>query len=462
MICATKSGGCCMVFKKNLILNLILKAKRLNPYNYHGQIVVIMLIIAMIIGIVIPGLIYLTQHEAKWTVKEIKSTRAFHLAEAGLDRGVFALNGISNGWNDAKNGIIPSGYTGITEYTDISGGIYKIKISSGPNTNEVTIAAIGKDASTSETRGIKTVYSRDMAQSAIECSNDMKLQGNFCVHWGPVKTLQTMQLSGAGANRYHPRKYARGDIEGRTPPNSDRCEYWAYTEITDLAEVNLSSYVAKAKAYTPNVENGTTNPPIGSAGWEGGYYPGDVTFNTNFRDWPSGLTVNDFAGAGGTPTYYIAGDVTIKPNTFIKGNLIAEDDIDFQGAGWANNYTVKVPKNARKEYYHADGAGSCGKALHASARDVWDDAGWINDTNTQLSDLKFHGFIYAGEDITGATSNQGIVGVVICQGCVDKLGGTAGVYFDEDVADSIEYSSQKFARVSWLEFVPGSFTSPNW
>lgn len=429
-----------------------------------GQLVVIMLILVMIIGIVIPGLVYLTQHEAKWTVKEIKATRAFHLTEAGLDRGVFALNGELNGWNNAKNGIIPSGYTGTTEYSDIEGGKYKIKISSGPDSGEVTIAAIGKDAATAEMRGLKAIYSRPLAESVIDCDGNFMSFGNTIIHWGPVKARGNITLIGGFINRYFPRKYATGNIFPRNPPDTDGCEYWANAELPDLPEVALSTYMAMAKAYTPTPENGTTTPAIGSAGWQGGYYNGNVRFNTNFRDWESGLTVNGIAGSGGVPTYYITGNVDIMPNAFIKGNLIVMGNLNILGSGWANsdatNYKVLVPNNARKEYYHDNCDDN--PYNHSSARTFWDNSGWVEGSTATITQIKFHGLIYCDGNILGAVSNQAIVGVVICDGNVDSVGGTSGIYYNGTVADNIVYTQQKFTRGSWLEFVPGSWSSPNW
>jgi Tfp pilus assembly protein PilX len=139
-----------------------LERRSSTPERYFnkGQVVIIMLVIAMLVGIVIPAFVYMSGSEAKRAVGETKNTRAFNLAEVGLDRGVFKLNetGI---WDIVCAGISVFDYNGQTIYSDIEGGYYKIKISSGPNQNEVTITASGKDLVTGECRTIQAVYYKE-------------------------------------------------------------------------------------------------------------------------------------------------------------------------------------------------------------------------------------------------------------------------------------------------------------
>ncbi|MEW6557151.1 MAG: hypothetical protein AB1349_07340 [Elusimicrobiota bacterium] len=427
-----------------------------------GQVVVIMLILAMVIAIIIPALVYFSQHEAKWTTKETKSTRAFHLAEAGIDRGVFALNGEENGWNNARNGIVPSGYDGGTEFTDIAGGRYKIRISSGPESGEVTIASVAQDTAGRELRGIRAIYSRQAAQSAIDADGNIGSAGSFEIHWGAIKSRGNINLTGGAANRYYPRKYARGNIDPRNPPDTDDCEYWAKETLPDLPEVDLPTYLERAKAYNPVYENGT--PDSDDPSPEGGYHEGNVTFGPNFRDYETGLTVNGVAGDGDTPTYYVTGNVTIKTNTFIRGDLICLGNLELKGNGWANtaktdvapNYRVFIPNNARKEYFHKDGC------THTTAQDVWTSNGWANGAQATLNDIMLHGLIYVDGNITSQAGNQAIVGVVIGDGNTENLNGNSVIYYNEEVADNVIYQEQKFTRESWTEFAPGSWNNPNW
>ena len=155
----------------------------------------------------------------------------------------------------------------------------------------------------------------------------------------------------------------------------------------------------------------------------------------------------------------------MQNNTFIKGNPIVLGDLRLQGSGRAAtsagdaspNYQVFIPTDARKEYYHKAGC------THTTAQNVWDTAGWINGAQATLDSIMVHGLVYVGEDFeASAGGNKKIVGVVICKGEADNLTGNAAIYFNQQVADNIEYQDMQFNRESWLEFAPGSWSNPNW
>ncbi|MFH1541159.1 MAG: hypothetical protein ABID79_04835 [Elusimicrobiota bacterium] len=426
--------------------------------NNKGQLVVLVLMLVMVLCCAIPFLVYVVKHDVKWMVKEVKSTRAFHIAEAGIDRGVFTLNGITDGWNKVTEGIIPAGYDGETIYTDITNGQYKIKITSQPEAGYVTIMAVCKDRTTDELRGIKKVYSKTSAQSVLDSGGNMSSGGNFVIHWGPIKARGDIDLSGSAVDRYYPRKYARGNINPRNPPDTDNCEYYVKKTLSNLAEVDLMYYENLAKNYVPQIENGSFT------GTTGGYLEGDCTFGPNFRDWNGGIRVNGVNGVGEVPTYYITGNVTLKTGTFIKGNLIVKGNLRFSGNGFANtdddddlpNYQVFVPSNAKKEYYHKTGC------THATAQQVWINRGWQNSAQATLSNIIFNGLVYVEGNISSQAGNQTVVGVTIVSGNIENLNGNSEIYYDGDVAEEVEYADQKFNEESWAEFVPGTWSNPTW
>ncbi|PKM92557.1 MAG: hypothetical protein CVU80_02720, partial [Elusimicrobia bacterium HGW-Elusimicrobia-4] len=149
-------------------------------HKKRGQIIIVVLIIVMIIGIIIPAVVYFSHHEMKWTVKETKSTRAFHLAEAGIDRGVFAMNGTAGLWKNVANGTssAPTGMDGTSEFTDVEGGRYKIKITSGPVSHQITICAVGKDEKSDEIRGLKAIYQLEGINSPLFANSKIDVSGN--------------------------------------------------------------------------------------------------------------------------------------------------------------------------------------------------------------------------------------------------------------------------------------------
>ena len=435
-----------MVFKKNLILNLILKAKRLNPYNYHGQIVVIMLIIAMIIGIVIPGLIYLTQHEAKWTVKEVKSTRAFHLAEAGVDRGVFKLNE-TGVWDTAYAGTAVSGYDGQTTYSDIEGGYYKIKFSTGSGDDEVTITASGKDSATAECRTIQAVYYSPPGIAGAINAPSITTTGNCEVHWGLISSLGDIELSGS-ADVFYPRKRARGHIFCGTAAHDHDSPASEGTTITS----GPSGVVDEFKEWkdqdldVPDIPD-LSNDYKTDAQSGGFYYLGNYSF------FGSTFTQTKYT------TFYIEGDCTLRKAS-LYGNLIVTGNIDIGGDQNVGPTLSTAPHSeAWKEYQvgtpNIGGGDGTGPDTFANA-DEWygDDVNHTTKSYT-IGKYLFMGLIYVYGNGT-AGSNPNIYGLLVIKGSGGLTGaGTPVIWYDKTCARNVKTTSRvRPTRQSWKELSP--------
>ncbi|MFH0948125.1 MAG: hypothetical protein V1833_03910 [Elusimicrobiota bacterium] len=406
--------------------------KMKTHYRPSGQIVIIMLIIAMIIGVVIPGLIFLTQHEAKWTVKEIKSTRAFHLAEAGLDRGVFKLDE-TGVWDIAYAGTVISGYDGNTTYSDVEGGYYKIKFSTGSGNYEITITASGKDKTTNEMRTIQAVYYAPPGVIGAMNAPSIAVTGHVRVHWGSTASLSNMVLSGSTDVKY-PRKYARGYIDPRTlSPNpasgsdltltEELREWHAGYAVPDLPSIDFSSYTAMAQQVTGAPSGGT---PAGSS-----YYVGDKTFN-NVVDTTK-------------RTYYITGNCTMK-NSHLESNLIVLGNFDTSGSDKGSAIISTVPSEAWKEYQELPDTAASGEYPA--------DNGYQSVSATyDIGKTLFNGFIYVSGNWT-PTGGNNFNGCVIVAGSVSGAG-TPTIYYDEAAARNIAVTSiAKPTRQSWKELSP--------
>ena len=95
----------------------------------RGQMALTMVLsVLLLLLIAIPMMDTYVKNEAKWSVKERKSTLAFHLAEAGLDRGYWKLIERSTNWGLITTSGTISGYANDKIYTDIQGGSYKITL----------------------------------------------------------------------------------------------------------------------------------------------------------------------------------------------------------------------------------------------------------------------------------------------------------------------------------------------
>ncbi|MEI6845911.1 MAG: hypothetical protein WCK36_02550, partial [Candidatus Firestonebacteria bacterium] len=75
-----------------------------------GNILVTVLLIIAAFGIMIPAIIVFVKNEANWSVKERKQTEAFHLAEAGNDRGDWKLSETPANWATITSGSSIVGY----------------------------------------------------------------------------------------------------------------------------------------------------------------------------------------------------------------------------------------------------------------------------------------------------------------------------------------------------------------
>jgi len=388
-----------------------------------GQIVMAMIVI-IVVSLFIITLTNLLTMENKQTVKHKKSTVAFHLAEAAIDRGVWKLSESDGAWNAAVNGETISGYNGNTIYSDLSGGQYKIILSSGPGINEVTIIGKGRDISTSEVRTIKTVYQKTQITAAISAGEGVEFKSGLIVHWAPVVSGGEMELKGQAKFRYYPRKYAVGKLKERDEnaeqPNTDNLEYWAYNsgKMGELPEINFDYYKEKAKISTaPEPKKGTADPE-GS-----GYFPCDVDFK-------------DYVIKNPNTVIYIEGDVKMDGDSFFDMEaMILRGNIHMHSKG--EEFEATIPSGANLEYQHPN------------AQQVWEDE--FEDKSTYqlpLNDCAFHGFLYADNFKCSGGINS-FVGVLLVKEEV-KIN-TLTFYYDSEVSDKIKSMEASIERTLWKE-----------
>lgn len=408
----------------------------------RGQIIIVILILAVVIGIIIPYLVYLVRHESKWTVMETKSTRAFHLAEAGQDRGIYKLRESSTLWDMVAAGQPIGGYDGNTIYSDISGGEYKIIITSGPNQGEVTITAKGRDKARGFVRSVVGIYSKRQITTAVQVDEAIEYKPNMIVHWGPVVSFTNMDLEGNQATIYYPRKFSMSAIENRdenpSEPNSDGFEYWAYEELENSPEVDLQYYKQQAinsVVPEPKKTGDQSTEYEGTGYFDGG---GEVEFSKE-----GGV---DYIFDNSSATIYIEGNCKIKDGAFLRCNLLILDgSIHVHGNGI--NHTVTIPTGASNEYKHTNAWVSVWQTL-------FDDPGNPDDgegSNYVISDCAFHGFLYVHGNFHCSGGVNSIVGVIKVKG--DMKVNTMTIYYDPVIAEDIKLLSSQIERSSWLEVV---------
>jgi hypothetical protein len=217
-----------------------------------GFLLVSVMLIFLFLMIIVPVMVYWIQNDTKISMKNQKSTLAFNLAEAAVDRGYWEVKGSTATFAQISAGGTLAGYRFDTTYSDISGGTYRINVTSGPNINEVTILGEGRDSLKKETRAIKAVYLNSSVAGPIITAGKITLTAESVVHWGPIMAGGDITVP-SGAVHF-PRKLSRQTVKpldptGDTnPPNTDNKEWWSDYNVPDLPVFDFSTMRASAAA----------------------------------------------------------------------------------------------------------------------------------------------------------------------------------------------------------------------
>ncbi len=236
----------------------------------EGSLLIGVMLVFIFLMIIVPVIIRWVQNDTKFSVKDQKLGIAFNLAEAAVDRGYWKIKSSTGTCARVSLGTSLPGYNFDAAYGDIPGGTYRIKISSGPDIDQITIYGEGRDTLNHETRAIKAVYHNSSIPGSVLSSGPVKVSGSSIVHWGPVMSKGNITVSGAAAIIGYPRKLAMQtvvplDPTGDTnPPNTDSLEWWSNYNVPDLPIFDFDTMKASAAATgTLNCQDGT-NACVGS------------------------------------------------------------------------------------------------------------------------------------------------------------------------------------------------------
>jgi len=420
--------------------------------NRKAQVLLGVIVLLVVLAIIIPTMVKYVQHEAKWSVKQGQNTNAFQLAEAAVDRGYQKIAESTATWQAVKTGVVQTGFNFDTAYSDIEGGAYAIKLSSGPQSGEVTILAVGRDKMLRETRALKVVYSKGDVNSAMYASG-ITINGGVVIQWGPMKSRGNITLTGSSDVEY-PRKFAVGSITGwtTTSPCTDNLENWAYNcspGVPPPPDIDLDDYKAEAQ----RTKCSTANPfkfPNGASPAGSCYWPASASFN--------GTTMSS------TGTVYINGNLSIN-NGYLWGNLMVTGNLSFNGTG-AGVYTIPtagapapftggIPDEAWREYRKLDTAaldeyyGDNGLAT-INATFEFKTGGPVNKRVGVNINPHVRGFTYCGGSLSGVGGTV-FHGVVYSPTGISGLSGNVYVFYDDNVAEAIKTSTIYPTRISWLD-----------
>ncbi|MBI5245916.1 MAG: hypothetical protein HY923_01950 [Elusimicrobia bacterium] len=429
--------------------------------SQKGQTLAVAVMLMLVALIMVPLLVSYVQTEAKWTVKQGKSTSAYHLAEAGQDRAIWHLVLSSANWSNALSATAQAGYNGDVQYTDLPGGAYTVKYSSGPAADEVTVTTKGRDAMSGEIRTIQAIYSGTLLLSGFVAQGSVDYPTTFTVYWGQVTSYTSITL---GGSVYHPQKVSKGAISpfdsSPTPPNADSTKgYSAYDAgLTSPPIIDFAYYREKAKASI------ITDPALvggGSHGSQTVTYRGTGYFDGGTKAGGAEVKFKNYTLNCTTCVIFIELDKAKLDGSgymHVEGLLVYSSNIHIHNTG-ANPYVVSVPTDAWKQYtagtvttpttpdaaatnqYPGDGGYNTAQPTYSIPTVAFDGA-----TNTGMS---FHGFLYANSFDCNGGVNSNVGQFQIGPGGTSIS--TMIIYFDPAVAGNVKYTKSSLRRVSWNE-----------
>jgi hypothetical protein len=422
-----------------------------------GNILILAMAGVILLAIISPYLIRLLTLDSSQNVRSRLSSRAFQLAEAGRARAESKLQENSSLFMAVSSGTVVVGYNDDREFSDVEGGVYKIKMSSGPGEGEVTVVAKGKDASNKEIRVIQAVYDRRPPLMGPTFA-EHQMYGfvpNYA-HWGPHVAYNFMLVEAP----HYPRKYCRGTIQTTLMgafKTADGIEFWPNEESlgNKMPQVDLTYYKTKALNSTVplldpvnggiiTLSDGVTAPTAVPAA--SGYFPQNLSASLGYQFGPTGLK---YEFRSSTSVIYMD-----SPNNiwFMNSFLDVEALVCTGGSYIHFNSSYKVfsatiPASAPDEYK---------STVAPSANSVWTTNfaaayGAPGHCCYNIPKTSFHGLLV----LDGSSRHEGIVGSamvgVILGTNLIKAQGNSTVYYDEAVGKNIRWRFAPLNRKSWKE-----------
>ena len=452
------------------------------------------LAIMLVCMVLLPALVMWLQQDMKMAVKTQKTSLAFNLAESGVDRGMWKLKSSTSTFAQAAAGTVIAGYNFDTTYSDVAGGTYRIRFSSGPATKQVTIWGEGRDAANNATRSIKMVVQNQTIYSALMAGGNVSWAKGLIIFWGPIISQGNITIADdvVGAI-YYPQKYAKGivtgtatnprDTNGLTPPNTDNVEWWSqYEGVPDVPVLDFAALRSSAAA------TGTVNV-YGCRSTQGGAGTNNsaTAWDTRASCSSSGAHATHFGNPwchqksarnlpNNTYVWYWDGDVTLSgastanQSCGLRGIIIVRGNLTIDTPG-EYRYTGPVPTNAWQQHQ---------KFTKTGPHDTSSSAQYPADTGLRSTASTFafgttgfgvpglgtgpyqctvgiRGFTYVGGNLS-ILKYLDFNGAVWVNGTVSSTGGTlstsCGIFYDETL--EVPALNVILIRSSWNEVAPSS------
>ena len=430
---------------------------------------IVVLIGMVLLSLFIPAMVSFVNNEMRWTTGERKSTIAFHLAEAGIDRGIWKLKESTGTFNNGAFGIPITYYNFDKAFDDIEDGLYRIRFASGPAAMQVTIYAEGKEISSGKIRAIKCIVENQTVPGAIISGGSLSWQNDFEVHWGPIMAQDNITMTATAAKVYSPRKYSRQvvsgsasnprDKNGLTPPNTDGIEWWSDYDVPDLPVFNFTE-MRNAAAATNTLNAYGCSKGAGSSwtSWKcNSNYPTTKSHGIHIAN----LDRHPLSKLG--YTWYWDGDVVLTGSTGsdgcgIIGNVIVRGNLTID-VGDNYYFTGNIPSEAWREYGKIDTATKNqypGDEGYQKNRTTFIHGGetWTGGPPSGNTDVGIKGFIYVGGNLY-LNNVMDISGAVWVVGNVSRFAGAGSdpmlVFYDSALSTSLPVLNVVLTRKTWEE-----------
>ncbi len=400
-------------------------------------------------------MVYWVHQTIRASVADRKTTAAFNLAEAGIDRAYWKLKSSTSTWASARAGVALTGYAFDQSYTDVAGGVYRVSVTSGPLPDQVTVIAEGRDYQSKQKRAVQVVYSNLAIPGAIISGAGINESGTSIAHWGPMMAMNGIALSGTAANRYFPRKLSKQvvtgtggnprDTNGLTPPNTDNKEWWSNYDVPELPIFDFAALRSSAAATGTLNCNGTAS----GAGHSSTIPCGSACVNCSVTNLYKDSRYQD------NDVWYWDNNVSWAGTNGIKGTVIVRGNLSVAGGDSYVPAPMNVPASAWQEYQKFDTAasdeypGDTGLKTTATTY-VLGSCGTTCEGSASGGDLGLEGFMYVGGTIN-MTGDSDVHGAIWVQSGWSG-GGNVMVFYDDTLV--LPQLNVTLQRLSWREVAP--------
>ncbi|MHB2025209.1 MAG: hypothetical protein ACYCPQ_01020 [Elusimicrobiota bacterium] len=433
-----------------------MKMKRLGE---KGQALTATVVVVGAVALIfIAAIVYQATMNSTNSTKSSKSINAYELAQAAVQKGIWALNLQTSNWGLIQDGGVIPGFDGTTVHTDIPGGKYKILITKGPEANQVTIDAYTKDNSTSpQYRGLQVVLAQSNAQFGPVMGYQVHFKQRVKVHWGPIYSYDFINLEG-NSRLYYPQLYSMGKItpfdSANSPPNTDGVQWWGFDAppgVPPWPQIDFAHYKALAQQEGTYYAKGDRANHI--------RHKDDDEIDNDDRSDDNDYSYHDIIDTQPYVRFFDDG-VKVKfkgGNNMLLGVIIAMDRIEFRdGTAGVNAvnakyaasdlppfypHTVSLPQNAWKEYQKIDTAspgdypGDIGGPGASGQGASYTFGAAVTDNLHTTATFHFLGFLYGAKKVD--IHRGGVfLGVVMSPDKNISLGDSSG---DEDENDDASY-----------------------